>query len=403
MTRKLVELMRPKRTGGSVVLFRPEVDLATCESVLANMVGQDVMSFDAKSGPLPAEALGMAGFLLQNTRIGFLSDQFSTGESERIRGLMGQDEHFSSVRPEYYYRTIQSYEDDDDKTWGVDAVGAWASSSTGAGIKIAILDTGLDLQHPDFVDRTIVSQSFVDGEDVQDEQGHGTHCSGIAAGNVTSQDGVRYGVATGADLYVGKVLNNRGSGRERDILTGMMWAIEQGCDVISMSLGGAVQIGEAYNPEYEELALLALDRGSLIVAAAGNESTRANGYVAPVGSPANCPSIMAVAAVDQSLSVAEFSSGGINSNGGEVDIAGPGVGVFSSVPEPQRYDIFSGTSMACPHVAGVAALRAQGDTTLRGQALWDELVSTASALDGSQQDVGAGLVTAPTGGASGIA
>jgi subtilisin family serine protease len=202
---------------------------------------------------------------------------------------------------------------------------------------------------------------------------------------------------------VGKVLNNRGSGRERDILTGMMWAIEQGCDVISMSLGGAVQIGEAYNPEYEELALLALDRGSLIVAAAGNESTRANGYVAPVGSPANCPSIMAVAAVDQSLSVAEFSSGGINSNGGEVDIAGPGVGVFSSVPEPQRYDIFSGTSMACPHVAGVAALRAQGDTTLRGQALWDELVSTASALDGSQQDVGAGLVTAPTGGTSGIA
>ncbi len=402
MTRKMVELMRPKRTGGSVILFKPGVDMATRETVLANMAGTDVRSFCAKSGALPREAFDLAGFLLENTRIGFLSEKLSSAESHGIRARMSVDDHIDLVRPEYYYRALHCFEDSDERTWGIDAVGALTSPFTGAGIKVAILDTGLDLHHPDFVGRTIVSESFVDGEQAQDGQGHGTHCAGTAVGGVTSDGGVRYGVAPGADLYVGKVLDDRGSGRERDILTGMVWAIEQRCEIISMSLGGAVQVGETYNPEYEELGRMALDGGSLIVAAAGNESARASGYVAPVSSPANCPSIMAVAAVDQALAVAEFSSGEINEDGGEVNIAGPGVGVFSSVPRPQLYNTYSGTSMACPHVAGVAALLAEEDSSVRGQALWDKLVQTARPLSGSQEDVGVGLATAPQGGTSGM-
>ncbi|MFQ6547036.1 S8 family peptidase [Aestuariibius sp. 2305UL40-4] len=401
MSRTSVRLLRPRPTGGSVVFFKPGLDQATRERVLANLAGSEIRSF-AATGALPSETRDLAGMLLEKTRIGFLSERFETDEAETLRARLREDDHVLSVRPEYYYRALESFDDDDDRTWGIDAVGAWTSPLTGAGIKVAILDTGLDLNHPDFAGRTIVAESFVSGEDVQDGQGHGTHCAGTAAGSVVSEDGMRYGVATGADIYVGKVLNNRGSGRERDILTGMAWAIDQGCEVISMSLGAAVQEGETYAPEYEDLARQALEEGSLIVAAAGNESTRTTGYVAPVGSPANCPSIMAVAAVDQTLNVAEFSSGGINPDGGEVNIAGPGVGVLSAAPEPELYATYSGTSMACPHVAGIAALMAGDDTRLRGQALWDRLVSTARSLDGSPQDVGAGLVQAPGQAGSGM-
>lgn len=183
---------------------------------------------------------------------------------------------------------------------------------------------------------------------MQDGQGHGTHRAGTATGGPTSDGNFRYGVASGADLYVGKVLGNNGSGRERDVLAGIAWAIEQGCEVISMSLGTAVGEGDSYSPEYEELGRMALDNDCIIAAAAGNSSSRRFGFIAPVGSPANAPSVMAVAAVDETLTVADFSSGGINPDDGEVNITGPGVSVFSSVPQPRLYRDLSGTSMNKP-------------------------------------------------------
>ena len=395
MSNKLLDLQRPRPTGGSVVSFNSGVDLITQENILQNIIGSPVRSFEAKTGRLPDEADELSALVLRRTNIGFVSERLGLSENSTIRSRLQSDYRVLSVRPEFYYFALKPYEDGDEKTWGVDAVGAWTSGFTGAGIKVAILDTGLDFQHPDFAERTIVSESFVSGEEAQDGHGHGTHVAGSAVGGLTSDGSFRYGVASGADLYVAKVLGDNGSGRERDIFTGIAWAIEQGCEVISMSLGAAVREGEAYIPEYEDLARLALDNGCLIIAAAGNESSRAYGYIAPVGSPANSPSIMAVAAVDQALEVAEFSSGGINPDGGEVNIAAPGVGIFSSALEPQRYATYSGTSMACPHVAGVAALIAESDPSLRGQALWDKLVETARALRGTERDLGAGLVQSP--------
>ena len=106
---------------------------------------------------------------------------------------------------------------------------------------------------------------------------------------------------------------------------------------------------------------------------------------------------MAVAALDENLKIADFSCGEINAGGGEVDIAGPGVNVLSSVPRPQLYDVKSGTSMACPHVAGIAALLAQSDANLRGKALWTALTDSAKALSAPASDVGAGLAQAPQG------
>lgn len=176
----------------------------------------------------------------------------------------------------------------------------------------------------------------------------------------------------------------------------MLWAIDSGCEVISMSLGRPTRRGETSAPEYERLGRLALDRGLLIIAASGNDSARRYGFVAPVGAPANASTIMAVGAVDQQLGVAEFSNGGINPGGGQLDIAGPGVGVASSVPRPRLYATLRGTSMACPHVAGVAALWAQADPSLRGAALWSKLTQTAMTLQEPARDVGAGLARAPS-------
>lgn len=395
MSEQTIKMNSPRTTGGSIVLFRPDVDLVTQQSILEGVSETRVESFAARDGHLPEEADDLAAIVLEHVNIGFIAAQQGEPQTETMRTDLMNDDRVLSVRPELYLFALETHLDDDEKTWGVDAVGAWGSQNKGAGIKVAVLDTGLDLLHPDFADRTIVSESFVTGEDVQDGQGHGTHCAGTAVGGQISDGVFRYGVASDADLYVGKVLSNSGSGRERDVLTGMAWAIEQGCEVISMSLGSDVREGDTYSPEYEELGRLALENGSLIVAAAGNSSSRRFGFVAPVGSPANAPSIMAVAAIDEALGVADFSSGGINPDGGEVNIAGPGVDVFSSVPQPRLYRSLSGTSMACPHVAGVAAHWAEADETLRGQALWDKIVETSLPLGDDESDVGAGLVQSP--------
>jgi subtilisin family serine protease len=142
------------------------------------------------------------------------------------------------------------------------------------------------------------------------------------------------------------------------------------------------------------VAQRALKRGTLIVAAAGNESRRDTGVINPVGRPANSPSIMAVGALDSDLNIAYFSNRGINPQGGQVDIAGPGVNIYSSWPMPTQYRTISGTSMATPHVAGIAALHAEA-SGLRGQELWNLLVKTARRLTLASEDVGAGLVQAP--------
>jgi subtilisin family serine protease len=266
---------------------------------------------------------------------------------------------------------------------------------SGAKIRVAVLDTGFDLEHPDFAGRTIQSRSFVPGEEAQDGHGHGTHCIGTALGRKCPPAGrPRYGVAHSAEIYAGKVLSNAGSGSDTGILAGIEWAIANKCAVVSMSLGAPTRPGQPFSQVYERVALRAQAMGTLIVAAAGNDSSRP-GLTSPVSHPANCPSIMAVAALDPALAVASFSNRGINPDGGQVDIAAPGVNVFSSWPMPTRYRRLQGTSMATPHVAGIAALYADADRSARGAALWRALVGGARRLPLPATDVGAGLVQAP--------
>jgi len=287
---------------------------------------------------------------------------------------------------------VQFFRDSTDFTWGIQATRAQLSSFSGQGISVAVLDTGFDSTHPDFAGRTVTSKSFIPNESPEDGHGHGTHCIGTACGPKAPGQGPRYGVAHGAAIFAGKVLSNGGSGSDGAILAGIDWAITQGCQVISMSLGANVP---RVHPPYTAAGRRALDKGSLIVAAAGNNAVRTDLNFGFVGPPANSPYIVAVGALNQQLDVAFFSARTLaDTNGGQVDVAGPGYQVYSSWPMPTRYASISGTSMATPHVSGLAALWAEA-TGYRGGALWSVLMQNGRRLLAPSLDVGSGLVLAP--------
>lgn len=353
-----------------------------------------------------AEAVaGTAGTFFAELNMAVVSAQDDELEGLRSRAVGGAPR--LRLYPELIHRVLAAdtgrhrsevgetgqatFADSDQFTWGLLATQAAESPYSGKGIKVAVLDTGFDETHPDFSGRAVVAKSFVDGEEPHDGHGHGTHCIGTSCGPRTVADGRGYGIAYEADIYAGKVLSNAGSGADAGILAGIDWAIAQGCAVISMSLGADVN---EIHPPYVAAGKRALARGTLIVAAAGNNARRSAGDPGFVGTPANSPYVLAVAAVDDTLAVADFSARSSTLQGGQVDVAGPGVDVYSSWPMPKRYNTISGTSMATPHAAGVSALLAES-TGLRGRELWAELVQVAQRLEAPSVDVGSGLVMAP--------
>lgn len=284
-----------------------------------------------------------------------------------------------------------SFEDDNEAYWGIHAVKAMSANYSGKGVKIAILDTGFNLSHQDFQDRTIVSESFIPEETVDDLNGHGTHCTGIAAAGMNRENNGRYGVAKDSSIYIGKVLSNAGSGSDSSILAGLEWALTNSCKVVSMSLGASISQGESYSKIYNDLAKKLMDEGLLIIAAAGNDSNRSSGIISPVSHPANCPNIMAVGALDNDMTIADFSCAGVNAEGGEVNLAAPGVDIFSAYKSPENYLRLSGTSMATPFVAGLAALLWEEFPNASPAEIWAKLEQNAYKLPFPLRDVGKGL------------
>jgi subtilisin family serine protease len=287
------------------------------------------------------------------------------------------------------------FEDTAQFTWGLQATRVHTSRFSGQGVKVAVLDTGLDLQHPDFQGRAIVTNSFIDGQTVQDGNRHGTHCIGTSCGpQQPASGGRRYGIAYAAAIFAGKVLSNQGSGATGGIVAGIEWAVVNGCQIVSMSLGADI---DQKIQQYEVPIQRALDLGTLVIAAAGNNAQRSVGDFGFVGAPANADAAMAVAAVDNQLAVADFSarSSTVTGVGGKVNVAAPGVRVYSSLPVAfGGHGFLSGTSMATPHVSGIAALWCQA-TGATGAALWTRLEQSAQPLGAPAVDVGAGLVQAP--------
>jgi subtilisin len=390
---------RPRRTGRHIVLLRDGLGRSGVQT-LQKVAGLRVGVSSEEAGSIRAHSVSRGEGMLFH-RLGAAVVHADPDQLAALGGQTGCD--VVSLEAERFVDAIQLANDaaagasavsETEETWGLQITRAALSRYSGRGVRIAILDTGLDLEHPDFAGRSIVSESFVQSTSVQDGNGHGTYCAGVACGPAAPAQAPRYGVACDAELYVGKVIGDDGSGTDGSILAGIDWAVRCGCAIVSLSVGSPVAAGEPYSPVYEQVAQRALAAGTLIMAAAGNDSVRPD-TIAAVDHPANCPSILAVAAIDVYLRIAPFSCGGINPNGGEINIAAPGVAIRSSWPRPDLYRTDSGTSMATPCVAGIAALLAEANPAIRGRDLLALLTTGAQPLGLPARDVGAGLIQAP--------
>ncbi|HSS02677.1 MAG TPA: S8 family serine peptidase [Kofleriaceae bacterium] len=276
-------------------------------------------------------------------------------------------------------------------SWCLEMIGVHPHTATGNNVTVAILDTGVDPGHPDLMHHFVGGrgmESFVRGVRPLDGHGHGTHCAGVVAGTMSPQAGPRYGVAPGVTLLIGKVLDDDGNGDDDQIMAGIQWAVAQGADVISMSLGSRRPLGGRYSTPYEGLARVLAKKGILLIAAAGNDSRRPND-IAPINNPGACPSFKAVAALDRWSNIAPFSCG--EDDIAKVAISAPGMGVHSAWTGG-GYKLLSGTSMATPHVAGAAALWVQ--RLGKKPHLWEALSKATRKLTPTS-DFGAGLIRVP--------
>ncbi|MFD9095442.1 S8 family serine peptidase [Streptomyces collinus] len=241
---------------------------------------------------------------------------------------------------------------------------AWAAGYTGKGVKVAVLDTGVDTTHPDLKDQVVESKNFTAAADATDHFGHGTHVASIVAGTGAKSGGKYKGVAPDAQILNGKVLDDSGSGDDSGILAGMEWAAAQGASVINLSLGGYDT--PEIDPLEAEVNKLSAEKGVLFAIAAGNEGPQS------IGSPGSADAALTVGAVDKKDKLADFSSTGPRVGDGAIkpDVTAPGVDITAAAAKgsvidkevgekPEGYLTISGTSMATPHVAGAAAILKQ--------------------------------------------
>jgi len=293
---------------------------------------------------------------------------------------------------------VYALDDELDDSWGVKRIGAGNvhdSTNKGAGVKVAIIDTGIDYTHTDLAnnfDANVKGYDFVNSDfDPMDDNGHGTHVAGIVAAG--DDDFGVVGVAPEAELYALKALDKTGSGYVSDVVAAIMWATDPNndgntddrMDVINMSLGGA------YNSWLLDAAcLLAYYYDGLILVASAGNSGNPPGKGDNISYPAAYDSVIAVAATDQSDKRASWSS-----TGSELELAAPGVDIYSTY-KGGGYATLSGTSMASPHVAGTAALVWAKNPTWSNDAVRTQLQNTADDLGATGWDskYGYGLVDA---------
>ncbi|MEU6297431.1 S8 family peptidase [Streptomyces erythrochromogenes] len=272
----------------------------------------------------------------------------------------------------------------------VAATAAWAAGYDGKGTKVAVLDTGTDLEHPDLKGRVSASQNFTDSDSDTDRQGHGTHTLSTVGGSGAESGGAKKGVAPGAELLSGKVLGDQGYGLDSWIIAGMEWAVAARADVVSMSLGDPSRT--ACDDPLAAAAERLSRQGPLFVVAAGNSGPGNN----TVSSPGCAPSVLTVGAVDRDDTTAPFSSRGPAGPQHTLkpEVSAPGVGISAAAAGGRgvyAYQAMSGTSMATPHVAGAAAIVKQRHPDWTGQQIKAALVGSANTeVPGDVRETGAG-------------
>ncbi len=259
----------------------------------------------------------------------------------------------------------------------------WQAGVTGKGIKVGIVDTGIDPNHPDFAGR-IAQMTDYTGQGPNDNHGHGTHVAGIIGGSGAASGGKYKGVAPECSYYTAKVLRGDGSGNTSDVMAGVEWAVQQGVQVINLSLGsdGACDGTDALSATCDA----AMDKGVVVCVAAGNAGPGAS----TVGSPGCAKKVITIGATSKTDDMASFSSRGPTSdNRVKPDLCFPGVNIHScrasgtsmGTPIDTYYTTASGTSMATPHAAGACALLLQAKPGLSPQQVKEILMNTAKNLN----------------------
>ncbi len=328
------------------------------------------------------------------------------GQEENIRAQLTRDGLVKYAKPDFIMHT-QSVPNDTyfANQWGlsnsgqnirgqtgvanddIHAEAAW-SVATGAGIKVAILDTGIDLNHPDLAGKVVTQRVFITSS-IDDGFGHGTHVSGIIAANSNNNQGIA-GTCPGCQLMIGKVLDDSGSGPNSGIANAITWAADNGANVISMSLAG-----QNFPQDIQDAVNYAWNKNVVVVAAAGNcgdSNFRLNGCTTenPMEYPAALQNVVSVANTDNKDQKSSTSN-----YGSWVKIAAPGTNIFSTLPTHSyalqashhtalNYDYLTGTSQATPMVAGVAALIwSTLPAGTANQTVVDRLLNTADKITGT--------------------
>ncbi len=279
----------------------------------------------------------------------------------------------------------------------IGAPAAWAAGYDGTGTKVAVLDSGVDADHPDLAGQVIAERNFSGSPDAEDRYGHGTHVASIVAGTGAGSGGRYKGVAPGAKILDAKVLNDSGGADESTVLAGMEWAVSQGADIVNLSVGATDTPGT--DPVEEAIDRFSADTGTLFVVAAGNDGPGEG----TVNTPGSAPAALTVGAVDDEDRLADFSGRGprVGDSGVKPDLTAPGVAITAASSPGSRlenaypsdtpgYITLDGTSMATPHVAGAAALLAQRHPDWSGRRLKAALTGSAEpgAYSSFQQGTG---------------
>ncbi|MFF7052167.1 S8 family serine peptidase [Streptomyces griseorubiginosus] len=268
----------------------------------------------------------------------------------------------------------------------IGAPAAWAAGYDGKGVKVAVLDTGIDTTHPDLASAVKASKNFTGTNSTDDMAGHGTHVAATLAGSGERSGGRYKGVAPGAGILNAKVLDDNGEGSDSGVIAGLEWAAGQGAKVANLSLGQEDTPGE--DPVEAAVNALSKSTGMLTVAAAGNEGPEAG----TVGSPGAAESALTVGAVDGEDRLADFSSTGPTAdNALKPDLTAPGVDIVSARaahghmgdPAADGYVSMSGTSMATPHAAGAAAILAQRHPDWTGARIKQALTASTTPTIGA--------------------
>ncbi|MFQ5856944.1 MAG: S8 family serine peptidase [Anaerolineae bacterium] len=276
----------------------------------------------------------------------------------------------------------------------------WDAGFTGQDVTIAVVDTGIDVQHPDFEGRIADTVDYT-GQGADDNNGHGTHVASTAAGSGAASDGKYRGVASGATIIAAKVLRGDGTGRQSDVMAGIEWAVQRGAQVINLSLGGPPTPCDGTDA-LSELVDAAVDAGVVMCVAAGNSGPGQS----TIGSPGCARKVITVGATVSDPSteydqVARFSSRGPTADGRrKPDLALPGVGIIAARAGgtslgdvvDDHYTSLQGTSMATPHATGIAALLLSANPNLSPEQVKRRVVAGARSmrLDGNVQGAGRG-------------